>query len=256
MREIVTNIELKEEVLVDVDVFEGEFYIAITDNGNVIFPFENTELSQKFSFPMIRQINQDSFLIANSRISTNEENCFIYDRKGKLIRKFLAGDAIQDIEVIRDKIVVTYFDEGVYGREGPNSEGLVIFDWNGNIVFQYNTKHGEQIISDCYCICKHGTNRVLLLPYTDFPLIELNLYTEEENRYEVPEILKGSTGLSSMEDEIFFHSPYHDKRGIYQWRIGDKTTEKIGEYSEGLRGLKNGRFLSKGQKGFTILDFN
>lgn len=121
---------------------------------------------------------------------------------------------------------------------------------------KYNEKHGDQIISDCYCICKHGTNRVLFLPYTDFPLIELNLDNGEEKKYEIPEQVKGSNGLTSTRDSIIFHSPYMDKRGLYKWRKGEKEIEKIGEYSEGLRGLKNGRFIMNGEKGFTILDLN
>jgi hypothetical protein len=62
--------------------------------------------------------------------------------------------------------------------------------------------------------------------------------------------------VTSTTDCIIFHSPYEDEKGIYKWRPGDKKAERIGEYSEGLRGLKNGRFISTGQKGFIILDLN
>jgi hypothetical protein len=117
-------------------------------------------------------------------------------------------------------------------------------------------KHSDQIIADCYCICKHGANRILFLPYTDFPLIELNLDTGDEKKYEIPENLKGSNGLTSTANSIMFHSPYEDNRGIYKWKIGDKTADKIGEYSGELRGLQDGRFLNIGLKGFTILDLN
>jgi hypothetical protein len=256
MREVTTDIELDGEVLVDIDVLTDDSYIAITDKGNVVSPFDRVEIHQSFQFPVIRQLNDNSFLIADSRTNEKADNCFIYDLKGNVLRQFFAGDGIEDIEVLRDKIIITYFDEGVYGTDGPNNEGLVLFDFDGNILSKYNEKHGDQIISDCYCICKHGANRVLFLPYTDFPLIELNLDTGDEKKYEIPEQLKGSNGLTSTADSIIFHSPYEDKRGIYKWRTGDKTAERIGEYSEGLRGLKNGRFISRGQKGFTILDLN
>lgn len=255
MREVTTNIELDGEVLVDVDVLADNSYIAITDKGRVVLPFEKIEISQSFKFPIIRQLNDNSFLIADSR-TERTDNCFIYDLTGNVLRQFFAGDGIQDIEVLRDKIIVTYFDEGIYGTDGPSNGGLVLFDFDGKILSKYNEKHGDQIISDCYCICKHGANRVLFLPYTEFPLIELNLDTGDEKKYEIPEQLKGSSGLTSTADSIIFHSPYEDKRGIYKWRTGDKTAERIGEYSEGLRGLKNGRFISNGQKGFTILDLN
>jgi hypothetical protein len=257
MREVTTNIELDGEVLVDIDVLTDDSYIAITDKGRVVFPFDKIEIEQTFKFPIIRQPNDRSFLVADSRTNDEEsDNCFIYDLKGNAHKHFYAGDGIQDIEVLRDKIIITYFDEGVYGTDGPNNEGLVVFDFYGNILSKYNEKHGDQIISDCYCICKHGANRILFLPYTEFQLIELNLDTGDEKKYEIPENVKGSNGLTSTADSIIFHSPYDDKRGIYKWKIGDKTADKIGEYSEGLRGLKNGRFVTNGQKGFTILDLN
>jgi hypothetical protein len=256
MREVTTDIELDGEVLVDIDLLTDDSYIAITDKGNVVSPFDRVEIHQSFKFPVIRQLNDNSFLIADSRTNGKADNCFIYDLKGNVLKQFFSGDGIKDIEVLRDKIIVTYFDEGVYGTDGPNNEGLVLFDFDGNILSKYNEKHGDQIISDCYCICKHGANRVLFLPYNDFPLIELNLDTGDEKKYEIPEQLKGSNGLSSTADSIIFYSPYEDKRGIYKWKTGDKTAERIGEYSEGLRGLKNGRFISRGQKGFTILDLN
>lgn len=256
MKEVTIDIELDGEVLFDIDVLTDDSYIAITDKGNVVSHFDRIEIHQSFEFPVIRQLNDNSFLIADSRTNEHVDNCFIYDLKGNVLRQFFAGDGIEDIEVLRDKIIITYFDEGVYGTDGPNNEGLVIFDFDGNILYKYNEKHGGQVISDCYCICKHGANRVLFLPYTDFSLIELNLDTGDETKYEIPEQLKGSNGMTSNADGIIFHSPYEDKRGIYKWRTGDKTVKRIGEYSEGLRGLKNGRFISHGQKGFTIVDLN
>jgi hypothetical protein len=253
MREVTTNIELDGEVLVNIDVLADDSYIAITDKGRVVSLFDKIEISHSFEFPIIRQINDNSFLIADSRTREKTGNCFIYDLKGNALRQFFAGDGIQDIEMFRDKIIVTYFDEGVYGADGPSNGGLVLFDFDGKILSKYNEKHGDQIISDCYCICKHGANRVLFLPYIEFPLIELNLDTGDERKFEIPEHLKGSNGLTSTADSIIFHSPYVDERGIYKWRTGDKTAERIGEYSEGLHGLKNGRFISSGQKGFTIV---
>jgi hypothetical protein len=254
MRESTTNIDLEGEVMVDIDVLADDSYIGITDKGRVVFPVYKIEISQSFKFPIIRQLTDKSFLVADARTNDQLNNCFIYDIAGNVIRQFYAGDGIQDIEVNRSRIIITYFDEGVYGKDGPNNEGLVIFDFKGNILSRYNEKHGNQIISDCYCICSHGVNRVLFLPYTEFPLIELNLDTGDEKKFEIPENLKGSNGLTSTADNIIFHSPYEDKRGIYKWKPGDKTAVKIGEYSQRLRGLKNGKFISIGEKGFTILD--
>lgn len=186
MREFITNIELDGEVLVDIDVLTDDSYIAITDQGRVVFPFDKIEIRQSFKFPIIRQLNNNSFFIADSRTREKTDNCFIYNLKGNVLRQFFAGDGIQDIEALRDKVIVTQFDEGIYGTDGPGNGGLVLFDFDGKILSKYNEKHGDQIVSDCYCICKHGANRVIFLPYTEFPLIELNLDTGDEENMKYP----------------------------------------------------------------------
>lgn len=248
------NLDLYEEILADVDVQFSDSYVGVTTNGRVIFPFYKIELRKAFEFPLIRQLTNESFLVAEARVKGNADNCFIYDLEGNIIMKFFAGDGIADIVVSSKKIVITYFDEGVYGNYGPNNGGLVIFDFNGKILLNYNEKHGEQIISDCYCICKHGANRILFLPYTEFPLIELNIDTGEERRFKIPDILKGTSAVTSSLDGIFFFSPIEDKGGIYHWKTGEKNASKVGEHGSRLRGLNNGRFLSIDQKSFSILD--
>ncbi len=256
MKENSTNVDLHGEVLVNLDCSTNDFYLGITNNGNVVAPFDKIKIAQSFGYPIIRQLNNSQFLIADSRTTKQKDNCFIYDYKGNVHYQFFAGDGIEDIEIVRDKIIITYFDEGVYGTHGPNNDGLVIFNPTGEILLKYNEKHGDQIISDCYCLCKHGANRILFSPYPDFPLIELNLDTGEEKKYEIIEGLKGSKGLTSTADHIIFHSPYDDNRGIYRWRLGDNKIQRFGEYGQSLRGLENGRFLSVTNEGFTIIDLN
>jgi hypothetical protein len=254
MRENPTNIDLDGEVLVDIDCTTDNFYLVITDKGNIVTPFERIKIAQTFDFPVIRLVENDKFLIADSRVYEPISNCFLYDFKGNVLSKFFAGDGIQDIEVVKEKIIVTYFDEGIYGMTGPNNGGLVVFDIKGNIELNYNERHGKQMISDCYCICRHGTNRVLFFPYDSFQLTELNLENYKEKIYLTPKEFEGCNSLTSTADSVFFHSPYNDKRALFKWTFETNKIEKIGEYLEGIRGLKNGRFLSKGEKGFTIID--
>jgi hypothetical protein len=138
MREVTTNIELEQEVTIDIDVLRNNAYIAITNKGSIALPFDRIKIFQSFKFPIIRHLTNNSFLIAEARTSTKLDNCFIYDLTGNVRGQFYAGDGIQDIEVLRDKIIITYFDEGVYGTDGPNNEGLVVFDFDGKILYKYN----------------------------------------------------------------------------------------------------------------------
>ncbi len=155
MKEYVTHIELDGEVLVDVDPLTNDFYIGITNFGTVIFPFQRLKIIQPFKFPIVRQFSKNSFLIADARTTKETDNGFIYDLKGNLLRQFYAGDGIQDVEIVNGKIIITYFDEGVFGTDGPNNEGLVIFNDTGKPLFNFNSNYPEQQIVDCYCICKH-----------------------------------------------------------------------------------------------------
>jgi len=256
MKEHITHIDLEGEILIDIDLARDESYIGITDKGNVILPFTTVFIPQSFRHPIIRWIDDGQFLIVDARVSARVNNCFIYDLDGKVHSQFFVGDGVQDVEIVKEKIIVTYFDEGVFGMEGPNNEGLVVFDNAGQILFRYNEKHQEAIIADCYCICSHGSNKILFYPYTEFPLIELDLDSWEETSYKVPEGLEGSNSITYTQDSLIFHSPYYDKKGVFKWVMGETSAERIGEYEEGLRGLKDGRFLFIGERAFTILDFN
>ena len=256
MREVTKYIALDEEILIDIDVLDNDTYIGITDKGNVVFPQNNIRINNVFSFPFIRLLDSTSFLIADTRTNELTDNCFVYDLKGNVIKQFYIGDGVQDIEILNDKIIVTYFDEGVYGSDGPNRHGLVILDFNGEILFKYNEKHGNLVIADCYCICKHGASSILFLPYTDFPLISLDLNTFEEQVYETADEVKGSNAITTIDESVIFHSPYSDKRAFYKGKINEKQVKRIGEYAEGLRGLEKGRFLSIGQSGYTIIDMS
>ncbi len=84
----------------------------------------------------------------------------------------------------------------------------------------------------------------------------MNVNTGKQRQFEIPEELQGSNAMTSISDSMIFHSPYDDKRGLYKWKVGNKKAEKIGEYYEGLRGLGGWKFLTKGDKGFAILDLN
>ena len=256
MKEETTSLNLGAQTIIDVDYSIGNHFIGVTNENNVVTPWDIFKINQAFKFPIIRRINNMFFLIADARVREKTDNCFIFDFKGKQLSKFFAGDGIQDIEVLNNRIIITYFDEGVFGMDGPNNEGLVVFDLTGKILFEYNSRHRENTIADCYCICPHSKKSILFFPYTEFPLIELNLETWKEKIYDIPEMLHGSNAVTSIGTNVIFHSPYDDKRGLFTWSIKDKAVTRIGKYSEGLRGLPGGRFLSKGEKGFTLIDLS
>jgi len=190
------------------------------------------------------------------RTKKNKPNAFIYDFSGQLLISFVAGDGIEDILVHHGKIIVTYFDEGVFGDKGPNNNGLSVFSLAGKQEFGFNEGANEQHIYDCYCICKHGADKVLFCAYGCFDLIELNLDTFKWQEVKTPTGLDGFFALTSKEGEkIIFHSGCDDKQTFFEWNTRTREVKTIGKYSSRLKGLNNGKFLAVGKHGFTIISF-
>jgi hypothetical protein len=255
MKEQEYHINIQEGKVIDVDVLSINDYIGITDKSCIITPYEEIKTEIITSYPIIRKLKNDSILLVDARRNGNSNNGFILNSQGVVLKDFLVGDGVEDIVVQKDKIIVSYFDEGIFGNYGPNEQGIAVFDFEGNMVLGFENKYGNRVrIVDCYALCGHAANKILFFPYTDFPLVELDIESFEINIFAVPEELRGANAITSFKNDLFFHSPYTDDRGIFRWNLLSQIAEKIGEYSPGLRGLKNGKFLSKGDNGFTIID--
>jgi hypothetical protein len=244
-----------EDKIINLDADVQGSFIAYTDNKIVITDDYKIRIDKEIRFPFIRRINNERFLLADSRTNKyNLPNVHIYDIEEQVQKSFFAGDGIQDIVIQANKIIITYFDEGVFGSSGPNKDGVAVFDFNGNQVFGFNSSAIWGFIVDCYCICKDGTNQVLFYGYTDFKMYELNLNTLKIEVFTPPKKVSGASAISSIKGEIIFHSPYDDESSFFLWERNTNLVNKIGEYSQALKGLKNGNFLAFGDKGYTIVN--
>ena len=242
--------------LIGFDFKSEDQYLGITKSNEIITPFDNFEINIDIKFPMIRILDEELFLVVDTRTEADKKNCLIFNYEGKLVNRFYFGDGIEDILIIKNKIVVSYFDEGVLEKNGPNNNGLSIFNLRGELIFGYNEKHGRLVIMDCYCMSKIDNKRILFLAYTEFDLIELNLINHEEIVHKIPSNLFGSNAMTVFKNKIYFHSPYKDKEGIYEWEIGQEKANKIGSYKGNLRSIQNGKFLAYKNKEYTIIDMN
>lgn len=253
MTEHTTHIDVGQSKILNLDADEQGNFIAFTDNKTVITNDYNLEIEIDLRFPIIRRLDIETFFIADSRTEKGN-NGYIFNFKGQLLKSFLAGDGIEDIVVQRDKIVITYFDEGVYGSDGPNLDGLAVFNFEGLQQYGVNSSSGDIVIDDCYCICKHNLNKVLFYAYSKLKVFELNLDTYNIDSFDTPNDFSGTSAISSNADKLFFHSSYQDKRSFFSWDINKNEVIKFGDYSEGLKGIKNGKFLVFGERGYTIIN--
>ncbi len=253
MTEQTTNIEVGQSKILNLDADHLGNYIVFTNSKTIITNDHNLEIETDFLFPIIRRLNNETFLIADGR-TENNNNGYIFNFSGQLIKSFLSGDGIEDIVVQRDRIIITYFDEGVYGSDGPNRDGLAVFNFEGLQIFGVNSSAGDTTIDDCYCICEHGINRVLFYAYSDLKVSELNLDTLKIESFDTPTDFSGFSAISSTPNKIIFHSSYKNERSFFSWDRNKKEVINFGDYSPRLKGIKNGKFLSFGESGYTIIN--
>lgn len=255
MDEKLINIDTGSAKILDLDADAQGLFIAFCDNGQVIANDKRVFINSQIKYPIIRTLDDNKFLIADCRTEENKPNAFVYDFTGQLLNSFVAGDGIQDILVHHNKIIVTYFDEGVFGADGPNNNGLSVFSFNGHLEFGFNESVDGLHIYDCYCICKHGIDKVLFYAYDYFDVTELNLDTYEWHKVKTPTDIQGFSALTSKDEKIIFHSSYDDKQSFFEWDTQTMDVITIGKYSSQLKGLDNGKFLAVGESGVTIISF-
>jgi hypothetical protein len=246
--------------LSDLDLTPSGKWIGVTEFGAdqaLSFGGKTIVLPEQCRFPQIAAIDEETALLVNSRAWT-ENNAWIITSSGDVRAQFYAGDAIQDVLASSDFVVATYFDESALTSSGIEGNGIAIFDVKGNFLFGYRDlfKSDAVRIADCYAAGWAEENRLLFFPYTDFPLVSFDLKSKTQEISETPDAVVGSVAISSLDSRIYFHGPFNDEPGLYEWRIGSESAERIGSYSGHLRGLRNGRFLAVDKAGYTVVSFS
>lgn len=245
--------ELHGQKIIDFDTDEYENFLALTEQNIVFTPFTQLKIPQSFKYPLIRRINASSFLIASCRSASTADNAFIYNDQGEVICAFYLGDAVEDILIHSNKIVVSYFDEGVFGRDGPNNEGLCVFNLEGQKIFGYNSNYQDEMIADCYAICHYKHQSILFYPYPEFQLYELNLDTLQYQKITTPKTLAGAYCISSTQHTFVFHSPYAHKTHFFEWYRNDNRITPLMMDNRRFKALRNGYFYTFDQTGYEII---
>jgi hypothetical protein len=206
-------------------------------------------------FPLLRALGESGAVLVEAR-SRAGPNAWVVDREGVLRASFRAGDGIHEVLATDTTVVITYFDEGVFACDGgPNRHGLSVFSAMGELAFGYNQRFQGQghEIADCYCACWEGPESLVFFPYTDFPLIRLDLARVTQEAVPTPERVHGASALTTAGDQVFFYNPYDDRDAILRWTRGAPEVELAESYPGRLRGLAGGRFLGVGTAGYTIV---
>ena len=97
-------------------------------------------------FSFVRPLGDRLLLVGarcffDSAAGRGEDNAYLYDRSGNLLRRMCLGDGISRVLTYPDgRIVVGYFDEGIFGNYGWDdplgSSGIVVWDENGHVLWE------------------------------------------------------------------------------------------------------------------------
>ena len=160
-----------------------KFYPATFFRLDGVEILQKTELSEvEVAFPSVQPLPNGEILLVGARCNYRngdpEKNALVFDKEGKILRRFVLGDGINDVQTTGDGLIwVSYFDEGIFGNFGWNepmgSSGLNCFDSTGQIIWHFKQPDGFDSICDCYAL-NVTRNAVWACYYTDFPLVKIN----------------------------------------------------------------------------------
>jgi hypothetical protein len=260
MHQDVTELDLSLGKALDFDVGRDGSWVGIFQRGERLCVQLGDEreffASSHLRYPRARFIGRENVLVVDTRYR-GAPNAWIYDLNGDLIKAFPCGDGVADVVVLDDTIAVTYFDEGVFSNVPPSHEGIAFFDHQGRLIAGYQSMFTSEavVIYDCYCACRVDDHTMAFSPYDAFPLVTLNPRAQRQIVRNLPRALQGAGAISIRDETVFLFSPRESKGVLFAWEL-DGTVRQLGECVGHLRGLEWGRFLSVGERGFTVLSFD
>lgn len=228
------------------------YFIAITTQNKIIISGTYTSLELGFDILMAKIINEENILIVLEH-SLSVENALIIDYTGNCKVRFNIGTSINDIKINGKKIIVSYFDEGVLGGNRPDYDALAIFNLNGKQIFGFNSTTLYDQLIDCYCVANLGIGKIIFNGYGNFLLQELDLNTLDTVTHEIPPICIGARSVSTMADNVIFHSTYKDKTSFFVWNLQSGEYQRVDSEFKNLQSTEHGAFYKVDKKSFTLV---
>jgi hypothetical protein len=226
----------------------------------------DVNLSLNLGYAMVRWLGDKALVVFSRILEIGNVNAWVVDvHDGSILNCFSVGDGVQDVVVLEDFIVVSYFDEGVYSDNPISNEGISVFDLNGTFQWGYQTDVADPVmIDDCYAVCKIGQNRVTFCAYADFVLVELDLVTRQQIIFSVPKQLEGAAAITALPHVTLFHGPYDanfdhrkERTQVYAFDRASGAVMEAGHVlGKWVRGLSGGRMLAVTDAGLSVTRFS
>ena len=201
------------------------------------------------TFPLCDFFCDGRILLAGARCSWRGTNDFdmngvIFSPETGSIERILLGDGIASLGIdSKDRIWVSYFDEGVFGNfgwnhpgpPGPGAGGLVCFASNGKTVWSFNTDECEGFIDDCYAL---NVQRHVLWAYyySDFNICRVD---GNFTPYILPDIpISGASAFAVGSEGLLFTKQYDETADMFHFI--PKKDGKTGQPQKVRGALPNG----------------
>jgi len=258
MRRTVVSFDPSWGELVDVDVLDENEWFGLFRHGHTLTlrtPRAECTVPADLEDPIVRALDLERAVIVDPRTTPGRSNGWIVALRDGRSSSFFAGEGIQDVLANRESIVVTYFDEGVFRGIEPGHEGVAVFEADGRYRGGYQTKLGVNAVdvSDCYAACWVDDTRIVFLPYTDFPVVTLDVMSFEQHVVAAPRNMDFAHAISATPDGRLLFALAGPRGRIVRWSGGPGITD-LDTHVGPIRGLLRGRFLARGAHDFTILD--
>jgi hypothetical protein len=159
-------------------------------------------------FPEIAALDEETIVVVNSR---GPDNAWVVRAPGLVVGHFPVGDGVEQVLATDAGIVVTYFDEGVFGND-LGAEGVGLFSTEGAFLGGYRTRLGSSGVGiyDCYCACIDTQGRLLFFAYAAVPntLVRLDLGTWQQETWQLPAALHNPWSIAAANEKVFFWRMY------------------------------------------------
>ena len=131
--------------------------------------------------PLVQALPNGEILIVDKLCERHDDeshdlNASIYSSNGSLVRRFLVGDGIREVQTTPDgRIWISYTDEGIFGTDGwhhgpVGAAGLLRWATDGTLEWEYAPPPGLDWMADCEAL-NVADDATWACYYDGFPLV-------------------------------------------------------------------------------------
>lgn len=189
-------------------------------------------------------------LFAEDRSYHAAPDAMISLHDGTTKREFHMGNAMHVQANNEGLIWAGYSDEGIYTTPSIGTSGLVCFDADGRVHWEFKPPAGFDPISECY-VLNCAEDAVWACYYTDFPIVRID--SEFQIRAWHTD-LSGPSQMAVIGDRVLVYGGYGDHANdCWLLKLGESNAERIAKVQLCLPGnasldkaviIGRGRFLN------------